>query len=159
MLPGRLTRSNASARPPHHRSRAGPAARRAGKTNEITCFQPLLDNVTDLAGVVVTSDAMRTQREHAGYLLSRGAHYIVIVKGNQKKLRRQLKSSLPWKDIPLQGRTKSTGHGRAEIRRIKAGTVNNLLFPGARQAVQIKRRRSDGKTGKTTAKTVYASPA
>ncbi|MEV0484191.1 hypothetical protein AB0I69_26715 [Streptomyces sp. NPDC050508] len=29
---------------------------------------------------------------------------IVIVKGNQKKLRRQLKS-LPWKDIPLQGRT------------------------------------------------------
>jgi predicted transposase YbfD/YdcC len=34
--------------------------------------------------------------------------------------------------------------------------VNNLLFPGARQAVQIKRRRTDHKTGKTTVKTVYA---
>ncbi|WTA85947.1 ISAs1 family transposase [Streptomyces antimycoticus] len=125
------------------------------KTNGITCFQPLLDNVTDLADVVVTSDAMHTQREHAGYLLSRGAHYIVIVKGNQKKLRRQLKS-LPWKAILLQGRTKDTGHSRAEIRRIKAATVNNLLFPGARQAVRIKRRRTDRKTGKTTVKTVYA---
>ncbi|MFD9286674.1 ISAs1 family transposase [Streptomyces mirabilis] len=56
------------------------------KTNKITCFQPLLDTVAEVAGVVVTSDAMHTQREHAGYLLGRGAHYIVIVKGNQKKL-------------------------------------------------------------------------
>ncbi|MFF4731659.1 hypothetical protein ACFY3M_41480 [Streptomyces mirabilis] len=37
------------------------------KTNEISCFQPLPDTVTDLAGVVVTSDAMYTQREHAAY--------------------------------------------------------------------------------------------
>lgn len=125
------------------------------KTNEITCFQPLLDTVADLAGVVVTSDAMHTQREHADYLLGRAAHYIVIVKGNQKKLRRQLKS-LPWQDIPLQGRTQGTGHGRSEIRRIKVATVNSLLFPGARQAVQIKRRRTDRKTGRTTVKTVYA---
>ncbi|MFE5893947.1 hypothetical protein ACFQ6E_34055 [Streptomyces sp. NPDC056462] len=34
--------------------------------------------------------------------------------------------------------------------------MNNLLFPGARQAVQIKRRRTDRKTGKTTVKTIYA---
>ena len=31
------------------------------KTDEVTCFQPLLDTVADLAGVVVTSDAMHTQ--------------------------------------------------------------------------------------------------
>ncbi|MFI6063410.1 ISAs1 family transposase [Streptomyces sp. NPDC051286] len=41
------------------------------KTNEITCFQPLLETVADLAGVVVTSDAMHTQREHADYILGR----------------------------------------------------------------------------------------
>ncbi|WP_280720293.1 ISAs1 family transposase [Kitasatospora sp. MAP5-34] len=125
------------------------------KTNEITCFQPLLDTVPGLAGMVVTSDAMHTQREHAEYLLDRKAHYIVIVKGNQKKLRKQVKS-LPWKDIPLLGRTRGSGHGRSEIRRIKVASVNNLLFPGARQAIQIKRRRTDRKTGKTTIKTVYA---
>ncbi len=49
------------------------------KTNEITCFQPLLETLADLAGTVVTSDAMHTQREHADYLLGRGAHYIMIV--------------------------------------------------------------------------------
>lgn len=64
------------------------------KTNEISCVQPLPDTVTDLASVVVTSDAMYTQREHAAYLLNREAHYIVIARGNQKKLRVQL-TSLP----------------------------------------------------------------
>ncbi|MEY9998130.1 hypothetical protein ABIE67_010251 [Streptomyces sp. V4I8] len=54
------------------------------KTNEITCFQPLLDTVADLAGFVVTSDAMHTQREHADYLLGRSAHYIVIVKATRR---------------------------------------------------------------------------
>lgn len=34
--------------------------------------------------------------------------------------------------------------------------MNNLLFPGARQAIQVKRRRTDRRTGKTTSKTVYA---
>nr|WP_254552814.1 transposase [Kitasatospora sp. MMS16-BH015] len=51
----------------------------AEKTNEITCFQPLLDTIADLAGTVVTSDALHTQREHAADLLGQGAHYIVIV--------------------------------------------------------------------------------
>ncbi|MFE4423505.1 ISAs1 family transposase [Streptomyces sp. NPDC056817] len=125
------------------------------KTNEITRFEPLLDAIADLAGVVVTADALHTQREHAAYLLGRRAHYIVIVKGNTKKLHKQLKS-LPWKDIPLQGRVKGVGHGRAEIRRIKVATVNDLLFPAARQAIQVRRRRTDRKTGKTTVKTVYA---
>ncbi|WP_307542853.1 ISAs1 family transposase [Streptomyces sp. V3I8] len=125
------------------------------KTNEITCFQPPLETMADLAGIVVTSDAIRTQREHADYLLDREAHYIVIAKGNQRKLRKQLRS-LPWEEIPPQGRARGIGHKRSEIRRIKVVTVNSLLFPGARQAVQIKRRRTDRKTGRTTLKTVYA---
>ncbi|MER5820756.1 ISAs1 family transposase [Streptomyces mirabilis] len=125
------------------------------KTNEITRFRPLLDTLEDLAGTVVTSDAMHTQHDHAVYLLDRQAHYIVIAKRNTKKLRRQLKS-LPWTQIPLQDRTRATGHGRQEIRRLKVCTVNNLLFPGARQAVQIVRRRVHRKTGKISLKTVYA---
>ncbi|MFC5959898.1 transposase [Streptomyces pratens] len=34
--------------------------------------------------------------------------------------------------------------------------MNSLLFTGARQAVQLKRRRVDRKTGKASIKTVYA---
>lgn len=58
------------------------------KGGETTGFRPLLDTVTDLTGVVVTSDALHTQRDHARYLQGRGAHYIVIVKGNQCATRR-----------------------------------------------------------------------
>ncbi|MEU1371575.1 ISAs1 family transposase [Streptomyces sp. NPDC005803] len=125
------------------------------KTNEITRFRPLLDTLPDLSGTVVTSDALHTQTDHATYLRGRDAHYIVIVKRNSKKLRAQLKS-LPWKQIPLQDRIRTTGHGRCEIRRLKVCTVNNLLFPGARQAVQIVRRRVNHTTGKISLKTVYA---
>jgi predicted transposase YbfD/YdcC len=125
------------------------------KTNEVTRFHPLLERVADLAGTAVTSDALHTQPDRADYLLGRGAYCIVIVKGNRKKLRAQLKA-LPWADIPLRGRVRGIGHGRSEIRRLKVGTVTNLLFPGARQAVQLKRRRTCRKTGKTTIKTIYA---
>ncbi|WP_406419648.1 hypothetical protein [Streptomyces sp. NBC_01614] len=48
-----------------------------------------------MAGTVATSDAMHTQREHAEYLAGRDAHYVVIVKGNQRKLRKQLKKPVP----------------------------------------------------------------
>jgi DDE_Tnp_1-associated/Transposase DDE domain len=92
------------------------------KTDEITRFRPLLDTLEDLAGTVVTSDAMHTQHDHAVYLLDRQAHYIVIAERNTKKLRRQLKS-LPWTQIPLRDRTRVTGHGRQEIRRLKVCTV------------------------------------
>jgi hypothetical protein len=46
-----------------------------GKTNEIAVFAPLLDAVAsagvDLAGVVVTADALHTQRDHVAYLHER----------------------------------------------------------------------------------------
>lgn len=97
---------------------------------------------------------MHTQHDHATYLRGRDAHYIVIVKRNTSELREQLKA-LPWKQIPLQDRTRTTGHGHSEIRRLKVCTVNNPLFPGARQAVQIVRRRVRRTTGKISLQSVY----
>ncbi|MDQ0792953.1 transposase [Streptomyces sp. B1I3] len=47
-------------------------------------------------------------------------------------------------------------HGRGRIRRLKVCTVAGLLFPGAAQAIELKRRRVDRKTGKISIKTVYA---
>src|SRR6476661_2084996 len=53
------------------------------KTNEIPMFSTLLDRI-DLAGAVVTADALHAQRSHAGYLVTqRGAHYLLTVKRNQ----------------------------------------------------------------------------
>ncbi|WP_433345826.1 ISAs1 family transposase [Microtetraspora malaysiensis] len=54
-----------------------------GKTNEITRFRPLLHGV-DLAGHVVTADALHTQRDHATFLVTeKNAHYLLIVKRTQ----------------------------------------------------------------------------
>jgi hypothetical protein len=51
------------------------------KTNEITRFDALLDQISDLRGVVVTADALYCQRDHVAYLAGRGAHWILTVKG------------------------------------------------------------------------------
>ncbi|MET9324845.1 transposase [Streptomyces sp. NPDC003038] len=50
------------------------------KTNEITGFARLLAPF-DLAGTVVTADALHTQREHARFLVEeKYAHYLFVVK-------------------------------------------------------------------------------
>jgi hypothetical protein len=46
-------------------------------------FATLLDRV-DLAGAVVTADALHAERAHAKYLVTqRGAHYLITVKGKR----------------------------------------------------------------------------
>ncbi|MFE5698998.1 hypothetical protein ACFQ7B_41905 [Streptomyces erythrochromogenes] len=88
---------------------ARPAQRTCAATLHSLPGNSVADTAADLAGAVVTIDAMHTQREHADDLLARGAPYIVIVEGTQRELRQQLKS-LPWKATPLQGRTRGIGH-------------------------------------------------
>lgn len=56
------------------------------KHNEITEFKPLLAPM-ELAGKVVTADAMHTQREHARFLVEeKHADYVFTVKNNQPQL-------------------------------------------------------------------------
>lgn len=108
------------------------------KTNEIPLLSTLLDTV-DLSGVVVTADALHAQRDHAEYLVAqRDAHYLLTVKANQPSLFAQ-SAALPWGQIPLADRRRERGHGREEIRRLKAtalaGPGRELLFPYAAQAL------------------------
>jgi predicted transposase YbfD/YdcC len=126
------------------------------KTNEIPLFATLLDHV-DLAGAVVTADALHAQRAHAGYLAGqRGAHYLITVKRNQPGLHAQL-AGLPWRQVPVACRTREKGHGRAERRTLKVTAVAaGLAFPHAAQAIQIVRRRRPLAGRKWTAETVYA---
>jgi predicted transposase YbfD/YdcC len=129
------------------------------KTNEIPLFTTLLDRI-DLAGAVITADALHAQRAHAGYLAGqRGAHYLITVKGNQPGLHAQL-AGLPWRQVPVACQTREKGHGRAERRTLKVTAVaTGLAFPHAAQAIQIVRRRRP-LTGKNSKKwsteTVYA---
>jgi predicted transposase YbfD/YdcC len=127
-----------------------------GKTNEITQFAPLLEPL-DLAGAVVTADALHTQREHAEFLVSdKKAHYILVVKKNQPGLHAQLRN-LPWRNIPAVHRQRSRGHGRDEHRILQAATVAaGLAFPHAAQALRVTRRTRPLSGGKWRTITVYA---
>jgi predicted transposase YbfD/YdcC len=127
-----------------------------GKTNEITRFAPLLDPL-DLAGCVITADALHTQREHAEYLVTdRKADYILVVKGNQAGLHAQLRK-LPWKSVPAAARSRNRGHGREEQRTLQAVTVTaGLAFPHAAQALRVTRRTRPLSGGKWRTITVYA---
>jgi predicted transposase YbfD/YdcC len=127
------------------------------KTNEITRFGPLLDQISDLRGVVVTADALHCQREHAIYLAERGAHWILTVKRNQPGLHRQL-AALPWRAVSEADRATARGHGRREIRTLKILSVaTGIQFPNAGQALQIRRRRRRlDQPKRFTTETVYA---
>jgi hypothetical protein len=60
------------------------------KTNEISELAPLLEEV-DLAGRVVTADALHTQVEHARWLVeNKQADYLLTVKDNQPSLVRSI---------------------------------------------------------------------
>jgi predicted transposase YbfD/YdcC len=115
----------------------------ATKTNEIGEFRPLLDPL-DLAGVVVTADAMHTQRDAARYLVEeKKADYVFCVKDNQPSLFAAL-DALDWTDVPITHATLDRGHGRIERRTIQVlPAPEHLDFPHAAQAFLIERYVSD----------------
>jgi len=127
--------------------------------NEIAAFTQTLDTLPDLRGVLISADALHTQREHATYLHGRGAYYLLTVKRNQPKLHAAL-ASLPWSAVDRRV-VKQSGHGRAEARSIAVLTADSIpgiqdLFPHAVQVMRIIRSRTDKATGKRSREIVYA---
>jgi predicted transposase YbfD/YdcC len=119
------------------------------KTSEIAWFAPLLDQV-NLAGMVVTADALHTVAAHARYLVGRDADYVFIVKENQHRLYTLL-DTLPWDTIPIHTTT-NTGHGRRERRTIQVQPApENVGFPHAAQVFLIERYVTDTTTSKISA--------
>jgi predicted transposase YbfD/YdcC len=122
------------------------------KSNEIPAVRELLKAFADLAGAVLTIDAMHTQHDTAQLILGRGADYVMTVKGNMPTLHRQLKK-LPWARIPAVSSV-STDHGRRARRTIKVALAPAWIgFDGAAQVAQL--RRTVVTKGKKTVEVVY----
>ena len=113
------------------------------KTNEITAFAPLLDEL-DLTGVLVSADAMHTQRAHARFLVEdKNADYLLTVKDNQPGLFSQL-NDLPWAEVPVAHVEHDRGHGRTEHRTIQVlPAPDTINFPHAAQAFLVERYVAD----------------
>lgn len=123
-----------------------------GKTNEIPCFQPLLSTLDrDMSGVVVTADALHTQRAHARHLVEKlGADYVFTVKENQPTLFAQL-DALPWTDTTVHT-TEDKGHGRSERRTIRVQPApEHIAFPYTAQVFLIERYVTDISSGTNSA--------
>jgi predicted transposase YbfD/YdcC len=124
----------------------------AAKSNEIPAVRDLLKAFADLAGAVITIDALHTQHDTAQVVLSRQADYVMTVKGNMPTLYRQLKK-LPWSRIPSAS-SLSTDHGRRVRRTVKAALAPAWIeFAGAAQVAQV--RRTVTKKGKKTIEVAY----
>jgi len=93
------------------------------KTNEITAIPELLDAL-ELAGCIVTIDAMGCQTAIASKIIERKADYILAVKENQGYLYEDIERAfgMAFQDLnPLQyldgyAKTVDKDHGRIEIR-------------------------------------------
>jgi predicted transposase YbfD/YdcC/ribosomal protein L12E/L44/L45/RPP1/RPP2 len=131
------------------------------KSGELAAVPALLAGL-DLHEVLITADALHTQRSHARHLHERGGHYVMTVKANQPRLLTRLRG-LPWAKIGAATRERARGHGRVETRTISVVNLHPCpdlggeFFPHAAQAIKLVRRRRPLRPGgrwKTV--TVYA---
>lgn len=122
------------------------------KSNEIPAVRDLLTTFADLAGAVITLDAMHTQGDTAQVILARHADYVMTVKANMPGLYQRLKK-LPWTAVPGVSSV-TTDHGRRARRTIKVALAPSWTgFAGAAQVAQL--RRTVTKNGKKTVEVVY----
>ena len=127
------------------------------QTNEIKIAAPLLAPL-DIDGVVITADALLTQREFARHLVEdRKAHYHFTVKANQKTLLQDLQYFFNQQTLEADTTLTSHGHGRIETRRIWVTTQLNeyLAFPYVAQAFAIEREVIHKKSGKRSREIAY----
>ena len=122
------------------------------KSNEITAIPKLLDMLM-IKGTTITIDAMGTQTKIARKIVSKGADYILAVKGNQGELFDDIKDSFKVVYITDTHKDTDYGHGRIETR--KCSIITDLsLVPSAikwkaiKSIVHIKRTRHFKATGK-----------
>jgi predicted transposase YbfD/YdcC len=137
----------------------------ADKANEITAAPALLAD-RDLQGVVITTDALLTQRRLAQQIRVQGGHYLMVVKGNQPELVRAIIDQfaaphwLPHEQAVeyARHRTIEKGHGRLETRTLETATTLRgwLRWPDAEQVCKRTCRRVILTTGEIQEEVSYA---
>jgi predicted transposase YbfD/YdcC len=122
------------------------------KSNEITAIPALL-RVLEIAGCIVTIDAMGCQRAIATAIIERGADYVLALKGNQEGLFEDVQwlfqqaQTSGFEDVAHSfAQSIDKGHGRTEIRR--CWTLSELdyliqrpLWTGLRTVVRVQSER------------------
>lgn len=131
------------------------------KSNEITAIPVLLERL-ELAGQIVTVDAMGCQKAIARQILGRGGEYLLAVKENQPGLLEKVQEC--FQEAQAQGYAHTRhdtwervekGHGRLERRRCTLltdadhllylqGTGEEGVWPGLKALVRVESERKVG---------------
>jgi predicted transposase YbfD/YdcC len=130
----------------------------AAKSNEITAIPRLLE-ILDLAGAIVTIDAMGCQKDIAQQIRGAGADYVLAVKENQPRLLEDIQAAVaeyldraPADDALNCCETVEVGHGRKEVRTYTLVTDldkirDRALWPGLYGVcIAVNERTVEGKT-------------
>ena len=131
------------------------------KSNEITAIPELL-KVLEVAGCIVTIDAMGCQKDIAAQIVEQKGHYLLALKGNQEHLAEDVQTLFDWaaanayEAIDHQtSQTVNKGHGRIEKR--VGDTISDVTclrnlpnaadWRGLRSVARIRlERQSEGET-------------
>jgi len=119
------------------------------KTNEITAIPELLDQLAEakqLAGALVTIDAMGCQVEIADKIVAHKADYLLALKGNQPTLEADVEDyfrTAPADELISKKPTVEKGHGRIETRTYAASSkvdwiASERSYPGQPRFKTIK---------------------
>jgi len=130
-------------------------------TTEITVVPALLAG-RNLAGIVITKDALLSQRTIDQHILDQGGDYLTVVKKNQRDLWTAL--DLLFQAPPPPGQTVwptysyvGKGHGRLERRTLTSSPDLNdyVTWPGVQQVLRRTCHRIHLKTGEVEEETTY----
>jgi predicted transposase YbfD/YdcC len=129
------------------------------KTNEIGVAVPLLRGLV-VDGRVFTMDALLTQHAIARAIVEGKGDYVMLVKGNQPALLREIElvfAEPPEDDDQPSVQAVDRGHGRVDYRRLTASSalVGYSDWPGLQQVFRVDRTTIQRKTGEVRAETVY----
>jgi predicted transposase YbfD/YdcC len=135
------------------------------KSNEITAIPELL-KLIDVAGSIVTIDAMGTQTNIAAEIVRQDADYMLAVKGNQKHLYQDIVGLFAQPPLTHEfAQTTDVGHGRKEIRycsvisgpKLLEGIRNKDNWTGLRSVVRVTGVRQVGQSKRTIHARYYIS--
>jgi predicted transposase YbfD/YdcC len=135
------------------------------KGSEVGAAPALLAD-RDLRGIVITVDALLTQRRLAEQIVRQGGDYLMVVKDNQPELEEAITTLFTatpwlvhdWGQEVWRHTTTEKGHGRLEERTLIASTTLNdyLDWPGLGQVLCRSRRWVEVATGEVHEQQRYA---
>jgi predicted transposase YbfD/YdcC len=117
----------------------------AEKSNEITAIPDLLELI-DIAGAMITIDAMGCQKSIAEKIIAEQGDYLLAVKGNQGALEEEIKTAFKTTSPSSTHVSVDKGHGRIESR--TCTVIDNLVFvdevvhwKGIKSIIRVERER------------------